>query len=172
MATTATTPESMNLVTTPCNEFKAQREALRCELEALLADAKERVEKFVASTFAGYGDFRLRSYTPRHFEIALHKDDKPVFGCYWDVYVDSNWEQKKSEVRCNIGTGGSFPVGKGDVQELLYVAFGRFLNQLRHTHLDERLTEAYDKAQDIWHCYYKLCKRYGREDMEMNLLYD
>lgn len=143
--------------------FEDSRKALADELKDIMTDAKERVEDFVASTLKGYGDLRLQSYTPDRFSIALYKNDKPVFGAYWDVYVDRDYVAKASFVRCNINTAGSFPLGRGNEREVLYIAFGRFLSMMQEVRMDKYLCRVHEQSMDVWHRFYRLCDQYGRD---------
>lgn len=160
---------------TPEQEFESKRDALKGKLEAKITEAKERVEEFVADSLKRFGDFRVWGYSPENFNIALFKDEKPVFGANWAVYVTKQYHsrgEKGYEVVCNIGTAGSFPVGQGNEREMLYMAFARFLNDLNDWGLRKYLIRVQEQADEIWHSFYDLCRQYNKNRHETELFED
>ena len=152
-------------------EFDSKRVQLRNELETIMTAHKERLEDFV-QYLQNIGDFRLNRCTPDYFTIQLYKDNESVFGAYWEVYVDYDWGKKETYVRASIGTAGSFPVGKDSERELLYIAFARFLSDVREVGLDKDLIRYREQATKVFRSFSKLCSEAGKKEFEENLWAD
>ena len=117
---------------------------------ALLEQCRERVNEFVADILKGYGNFKAIRIYEDYISISLVDGDKQVFGCNWDVYIrDDVFEKKPTHIECNIGTCGSFEIGTGGNQELLYVAFARFITMLNECGLAKYLIHTHDEIRNI-----------------------
>ena len=150
---------------TPEQEFNSKRDALKAEMDAIIAEGEERVSEFIQSTLKGYGDFRLTGYTPDYFYVTLHKDDKPVFGAEWKIYMSYDWSTKSRSMACSFGIGGNFALGKGSEQEMLHIAFARFLTMSQEVRLDKYLLKVWEQADNVWSRFHALCKEYNKNSM-------
>lgn len=149
--------------------FDSQKQSLQHELETLLTEAKERVEEFVTDNLKEFGDFRVWGYTPEHFEVALFNDEKPVFGAHFDVYVRKDYHSKETNMECNIGTCGSFRLGVGNEREMLYLAFAKFITDVREVCFDKYLIRVQNQVDEIWHRFSGLCKQFNKNTFDTGL---